>query len=111
MKFWLNANLSPKFAHWLSTEFHIDCKAVKELGLRDAKDGEIFLKAKLANAILITKDADFVDLVLRHGAPPQIVLLTSGNTSNAELKIMFSRSFLKIIGLLESGEPLVEFGP
>ena len=110
MKFWLNANLSPGFALWLSKEFNVDCIAVRDLGLRNAKDTEIFLKAKAANVVLITKDTDFLDLVLRHGAPPQVVLLTMGNTSNEELRFTFLRSFLKVIELLRSGEPLVEFG-
>jgi predicted nuclease of predicted toxin-antitoxin system len=34
----------------------------------------------------MTKDGDFVDLLDQHGAPPQVILVTCGNTSNARLR-------------------------
>lgn len=108
MKFWLNAHLSPKFAVWLAKEFGVDCKTVKDVGLRDAKDQEIFRRGKEEGVILVTKDADFVDLVLRHGPPPQILLLTTGNTSNDQLKKIFSKRFPKVLELLKAGEAIVE---
>ncbi len=44
--------------------------ALRDLGLRDAEDTEIFQVAKARRAILMTKDSDFVDLVERLGSPP-----------------------------------------
>lgn len=58
----------------------------------------------------MTKDRDFVELVMRHGPPPQIVWLTSGNTSNAALREILSAGWHRVAGLLGSGEPLVEIG-
>lgn len=38
MKIWIDAQLSPALATWLTNEFGIEAKAVRELGLRDATD-------------------------------------------------------------------------
>lgn len=62
MKFWLDAHLSPKIAVWLRSELDIGASTLKELGLRDAEDDEIFHAARDANAVIITKDVDFVNL-------------------------------------------------
>jgi predicted nuclease of predicted toxin-antitoxin system len=56
----------------------------------------------------MTKDRDFVDLVNRHGAPPQILWVTCGNTSNARLREILSAAFPDARQLLEAGEQLVE---
>jgi predicted nuclease of predicted toxin-antitoxin system len=42
VKLWLDAHLPPKLVPWLRTEFEIEAAAVRDLGLRDAKDPEIF---------------------------------------------------------------------
>ncbi len=60
--------------------------AVRNRGLRDATDGAIFDAAREASAILVSKDSDFVELVLRHGPPPRLIWLTCGNLSNSALQ-------------------------
>ena len=108
MIIWLDAHLSPAIASWLSLEFSVSAIAVRDVGLRDAKDQEIFTAAKQANAVIMTKDIDFVHLVEKYGIPPQVILLTCGNTSNAQLKQIFRRSFDRTIEWLQKGEPVVE---
>jgi len=39
----------------------------------------------------MTKDVDFVDLLDQHGAPPQVILVTCGNTSNSRLRHLAPR--------------------
>ena len=41
-------------------------------------------------------------------APPSIVWLTCGNTSNAALRALLSSTWPRIAALLAAGEPLVE---
>jgi predicted nuclease of predicted toxin-antitoxin system len=106
--FWIDAQLSPYLAQWLSSEFEVDAKPVRDLGLRDARDREIFLAAREASAVVLTKDSDFVLLLEQLGSPPQIPWLTVGNTSNAHLKQVLSKSFASAQELLLRGEPLVE---
>ena len=80
MTIWVDAHLSPAIATWSSTTLEIEAVALRDLGLRDAEDTEIFQVAKAQRAILMTKDSDFVDLVERLGSPPQIIWLTCGNS-------------------------------
>ncbi len=82
--------------------------ALRDIGLRDAEDFEIFEAAKAQGAIVMTKDRDFVDLVDRYGVPPQIIWLTCGNTSNTRLREILSATLPDALELLRSGEMLVE---
>jgi len=66
---WLDVQLSPAMAPWISREFSVSAVAVRDLGLRSAKDSEIFFAARQANAVVMTKDVDFVYLVETSGAP------------------------------------------
>lgn len=108
MILWIDAQLSPYLAQWVSSEFGIDARPVRDLGLREAKDREIFLAAREAGAVILTKDSDFVLLLELLGSPPQILWLTLGDTSNAHLKEVLSRSFESARELLLRGESLVE---
>lgn len=75
MTLWLDAQIPPALAVWLRMRFDLDAVPVREIGLRDAEDAEIFAAAKDAAVAVMTKDSDFVDLLRRHGPPPQIVWL------------------------------------
>ena len=108
MIIWIDAHLSPAIATWIMITFGINAIAVRDIGLRDAEDPEIFEKAKAQGVILMTKDSDFVDLVDRLGSPPQIIWLTCGNTSNAELRRILSLTLLDALAQLQAGEKLVE---
>lgn len=105
---WIDAHLSPAIATWITTTFEIPAIALRDLGLRDAEDPEIFEAAKNQGVIFMTKDSDFVDLVERLEAPPQIIWLTCGNTSNARLREILSSILPNALELLSSGEKLVE---
>lgn len=110
MTLWLDAQLSPLLAAWISWHFPVVAIPLRELGLRDAEDTEIFVAAKAANVVVITKDADFLRLLDIHGPPPQIVWLTCGNTSNARLQELLTATLAAALDLLAAGEPLVEIG-
>ena len=86
MKIWIDAQLPPTLASWITDTFSIEAFSLRDIGLRDAKDIEIFEAAKIANVIIMTKDSDFVDLVCRLGTPPQILWLTCGNVTNRNLR-------------------------
>ena len=105
---WLDAQLAPAIARWLAADLGIDAHPIRELGLRDADDPAIFVAARAANAIVMTKDADFVQLLERFGPPPQLIWLTCGNTSNARLRELFLVAWPRIAELLRTGEPLIE---
>ena len=108
MKLWIDAQLSPTLARWLSEQYAIEASPVRDLGLRDATDEAIFGAARDARAVVMTKDRDFVQLLDRAGPPPQVVWVTCGNTSNARMREILHRNFSDALSLLRAGEPLVE---
>lgn len=84
---WVDAQLPPALAAWLVREHGIDATHVKDLGLLEASDRTIYHKARDAGRVeVVTKDQDFPKLLERSGPPPQVVWLTCGNVSNAELR-------------------------
>lgn len=107
MKVWLDAQLPPGLCTWLASEYGLDAEPVRSLGLRDAKDTEIFAAARDAGVLIMSKDADFADLVMQHGPPPQILWVTCGNTSNEGLRSFLGQTLREALKLIEGGEPLV----
>jgi len=105
---WVDAQLSPHLAPWLEETFDVEAFSVRRLGLRDAPDRPIFEAAREAEAVVVTKDFDFVRLVDEVGTPPQVLWLTCGNTSNQHLKSLFRKLLPAALELLERGESVVE---
>ncbi len=110
MTFWIDAQLPPQMALWLTQTYGVTAVALRELGLRDARDTEIFMAAREAQTVIMTKDIDFVDLVTRLGIPPQILWVTCGNVTNRRLQEILSRTFPEALNLLELGQAIVEIG-
>ena len=108
MKIWVNAQLPPAIANWISENFNVEAVAVRELNLREATDLEIFTAARNVSAIVMTKDSDFVELVNARGMPPQVIWLTCGNTTNVRLREILAQALPSAIKLLKSGEAVVE---
>lgn len=109
MIIWVDAQLSPSIAGWIIQNFPVEAFALREIGLRDADDIEIFNAARQANAIVLTKDKDFVDLIDRYGPPPKIIWLTCGNTSNIRLRQILDQRLADALSILEI-DSLVEIG-
>lgn len=106
---WIDAQLSPAIAGWLPEVLGLPVRALRDLGLRDADDPEIFQRAKAVQAGILTKDADFLILVGRHGPPPRVIWLTCGNTTNAALQLILTRHGGSLRAWLADGElPLIE---
>ena len=108
MIIWIDAQLSPALARWIRETFQIEAHAVRDLGLRNAKDTVLFKAAREAGVVIMSKDEDFRLFVERLGPPPQVLWVTCGNTSNARLREILTKSLPAAIELLERGEPLVE---
>lgn len=95
---------------WLTSEYGVEAFPLRALGLRDATDIEIFAAARREQAVVISKDSDFVDLVSRHGSPPQLLWVTCGNVTNRALQSVFAKTFHDALSLLASGQAIVEIG-
>ena len=111
---WIDAQLSPALAPFVNERFGeplgIEASSVKRLGLSDASDDAIFAAARAAEAVVLTKDADFAVMLERGGPPPRVIWVTLGNTSNARMREVLAASLPNAFALLRSGEALVEIG-
>jgi predicted nuclease of predicted toxin-antitoxin system len=108
MTIWIDAQLSPAIADFLESELGLNAIALRNLGLRDAKDEHIFIEAREANAVVMTKDQDFCNPLERLGPPPRIIWITCGNTSNEHLCSILGRAIPAAMQMLGEGESLVE---
>lgn len=73
-----------------------------------APDRSIFEYGRAHDAVVMTKDFDFVHLLQRFGPPPRVVLLALGNLRRAELVELVLARWPTIHGHLERGEALIE---
>ena len=108
MIIWVDAQLPPSLAPWLTQQFSVEAVSVRRLGLLEAKDPVIFSAAREANVIVLTKDDDFANLLERLGPPPRVLWVTCGNTSNEHLRQLLSVTLPDALELINSGEILVE---
>ena len=109
MILWLDAQLSPALANWITDQFTpIQAVPARELGLRNADDREIFAQARSAGAVVMTKDRDFLHLLFEQGPPPQVIWLRVGNSSNQALQAVLLRTLEQALASLRDGEPWVE---
>jgi predicted nuclease of predicted toxin-antitoxin system len=105
---WVDAQLSPALAPWITGEFGVEAFSARYLNMTYAKDQEIYNAARDANVVVLTKDSDFVLLQESLGPPPSLLWVRCGNTSNAHLKQVLRRTFPAACRLIAAGETLVE---
>ncbi|HEY6096339.1 MAG TPA: DUF5615 family PIN-like protein [Gallionellaceae bacterium] len=85
MKFLIDAQLPRRFANWLNEAGH-DALHTLDLPKKNrTTDSELIARATRDGRIVISKDADFVQSYLVGGEPP-LLLISTGNISNAELE-------------------------
>ena len=72
MSLLLDENLSPRLTSRLAAPFP-GLIHVRDVGLKQAADEEIWDWAKENSYIVITADGDFVALVKRRGSPPKLI--------------------------------------
>ena len=86
VEIWLDNQLSPILAKWLSEELNLVVKSSFLLGFKEIKDFEIYTKAKKqGNVILVSKDADLEEIVTIHGSPPKLISLKIPNCSSKKM--------------------------
>ena len=108
MTLWVDAQLPPQLCAWLHSAAGLESVHVRDLDLLGAEDAEIFEAAGSANVVVMTKDRDFVELLLRRGAPPRVLWVRLGNTPNENLQRVLTATLDTAMDLLARGESLVE---
>lgn len=107
MKLIVDAQLPPVLAEELR-KAGCDAVAVREIGLRDAKDSVIWDYALKHGAAIITKDEDFAERCLHSTNPPVVIWLRIGNATNLALLKWFLPILPAILARLEAGDRLIE---
>ena len=107
MKFLVDAQLPPSLAAALR-QAGCDAVAVREVGLREAKDAAIWQYALQNNAAILTKDEDFAERCLRSQNPPVVVWLRIGNATNPVLLGWFLPLLPTVMARIQSGDRLIE---
>lgn len=88
MKFLVDAQLPRRAVGWLLAA---GCDAIHTLdlpGKNHTTDAQIIDLADREQRAVITKDADFVDSHTLHGRPAKLLLVSTGNLSNADLEAL-----------------------
>lgn len=104
----VDAHISPSICVWLTAELGLNASSFRAVGIAGATDEAAFMRARELNAIVLTKDADFPRLLRNWGPPPQIIWITSGNTSNARIRSVLREHLARAMDWLDRGEPLVQ---
>ena len=78
MRFLFDQNISHRILKLLPDQY-LDSTTIKNEGLINASDREIWEFAKNNNYIIVTQDSDFNDLNSLFGFPPKIIWIRTGN--------------------------------
>jgi len=95
MKLLFDQNISYRIVRKLS-DCYPDCKQIRELGLTNAEDIDVWDYARKNNYVIVTFDADFYDISLISGCPPKIVWLRTGNLTTNQIADLLRKNRMPI---------------
>lgn len=98
MKLLFDHHLSPKLVKRLAN-LYPESNHVYPLGLDQAEDKDIWEYARRESFLVVTKDADFSDLSLLLGFPPNVIWIRRGNCSTAAIEAILRQHFNDIEAL------------
>ncbi len=108
MKLLLDENLSRRLVPFLQHDFPGTTQVVL-LGMESASDKEVWQRAKDEGYVVVTRDADFQELSLVWGAPPQVIRLRTPNqTRAAVLKLLLDNKASIISALKQDARASIE---
>ena len=108
MKLLLDENLSRRLVPFLQHDFPGSSQVVL-LGMESASDKEVWQRAKADGYVVVTRDADFQELSLVWGFPPQVIRLRTPNqTRAAVLKLLLDHKAAILSALEEEHMASVE---
>ena len=103
MKFLVDAQLPKRFLGWLRAAGY-DAVHTLDLPLGNASpDGDVLDLAEQEGRIVVTKDDDFVQSFLLSGRPSKLLLVATGNISNADLEMLIRANLPTIVEAFTEG--------
>jgi predicted nuclease of predicted toxin-antitoxin system len=107
VRFLIDAQLPPALARLLTAHGH-QAEHVSDIGRGDAPDRELWHYAVEHDAVLVTKDEDFTDMVLLGDPAPVVVWVRVGNTRKQALLEWFGPLIDRIVAMASTGDRLIE---
>jgi predicted nuclease of predicted toxin-antitoxin system len=107
VKFLVDNQLPAALARFIESR-GCHAKHVLDIGLSEASDIEIFRYAEAEGYILVSKDEDFLHLILRTSAAAGLVWVRIGNCRKQRLLDAFDRMWDRLVERIEAGERIVE---
>lgn len=104
MRFLVDAQLPRRIAYWLRDAGQ---DAIHTLDLPDQNrttDSELVARADAERRVVVTKDADFVESFVLLRRPAQLLLISTGNISNAELESILGPNLDAIVAAFQIGD-------
>jgi len=97
VKLLLDQNLSRYLINALA-DIWPDISHISLHGLERATDKQIWNFAVQQGYCLVSKDNDFLNMGLLHGAPPKVIIVNTGNASTSEIgrHLIFHREVIRI---------------
>lgn len=107
MRFLLDVHMPPRLVREFTGHGH-ECLQVRLLLPLTSKDTAIADKANELAAVMVSKDADFVDLHERGVLKVPLVWVRLGNVTSVLISSEFQNRIPAICAAIEAGEQLVE---
>ncbi len=107
MRFLIDAQLPPALARMLAEHDHV-AEHVTDIGPGDAPDAQLWRCALDHDAVIVTKDEDFAQMVAISDESPTVVWVRVGNTRRTELLTWFEPLIEQIVSMVEQGDKLIE---
>lgn len=107
MNFLVDAQLPPALARWIVSQGH-QATHVFDLGFHTADDPLIWERARNEQAVIISKDEDFVDRWLLSDQPVLLAWIRKGTCSNRALLAWLEPPGTDAVQRLEQGEKFIE---
>lgn len=102
-KLLFDQNLSPKLIKKLA-ELYPNSEHLDSIGLGTAADSQVWEYVSRNDFMIVTKDADFVDLSVLRGFPPKIVWIRRGNCSTNDIEQILRAHNFEIENLIKDSK-------
>ncbi len=96
-------NLSPQLVAHLADLFP-GSKHVVAAGLDRAADRDVTAFARANDCMIVTKDADFGEMIVLAGVPPKVIWIRRGNCSTRAIEILLREQYESIRAFSENPE-------
>ena len=100
MKLLFDHNLSPRLVELLA-DIYPNSNHLYLMGLDQQSDHIVWEIAKTQGYIIVTKDADFNELLIIKGFPPKVIWIRAGNCSTKTIESLLRNNYEAILSFAQ----------